>query len=99
MAHRLAPAATFDLDDIWLYIAKESGSLEIADKMIEAITERFWLISRHQHIGRGRDEDLRSGLRSFPVGKHVIIYRAEDEDVVILLVLRGSRDMETLFRT
>ena len=61
--------------------------------------ERFWLISRHQHIGRGRDEDLRSGLRSFPVGKHDIIYRAEDEDVVILLVLRGSRDMETLFRT
>ena len=45
MAHRLAPAATFDLDDIWLYIAKESGSLEIADKMIEAITERFCLIS------------------------------------------------------
>ena len=73
--HRLAPAATFDLDDIWIYIAKESGNLEVADKIIDAITERFWFISRHPHIGRGRDEDLRSGLRSFPVGKHLIRYR------------------------
>lgn len=98
MAHRLAPAATFDLDDIWFYAARESGSLEVADKMIDAITERFWLISRHPHIGRGRDDDWRAGLRSFPVGKYVIIYRTEDEDVVILRVLRGSRDIETLFR-
>ena len=67
--HRLAPAAGFDLDDIWVYVAKESGSFEIADKIVDAITERFWLISSHPHIGRGRDEDLRSGLRSFAVGK------------------------------
>ena len=97
--HRLAPAATFDLDDIWIYIAKESGNLEVADKIIDAITERFWLISRHPHIGRGRDEDLRSGLRSFPVGKHLILYRVEGEDVIILRVLRGSRNIETLFRS
>lgn len=97
--HRLAPAAGFDLDDIWVYVAKESGSFEIADKIVDAITERFWLISSHPHIGRGRDEDLRSGLRSFPVGKNVIIYRVEGEDVLILRVLRGSLDLEMLFRS
>ena len=97
--HRLAPAATFDLDDIWIYIANESSNLEVADKIIDAITERFWLISRHPHIGRGRDQDLRSGLRSFPVGKHLILCRVEGEDVIILRVLRGSRDIETLFRS
>lgn len=41
MAHRLAPEAGIDLDDIWLYTAKESGSLDIADKVVDSITERF----------------------------------------------------------
>ena len=30
MAHRVAPRAEADLDDIWFYVAKESGSIEIA---------------------------------------------------------------------
>jgi toxin ParE1/3/4 len=52
---------------------------------------------RHPNLGRARDEDLRPGLRSFPVGEYVILYRIEDEDVVILRVLRGSRNMAALF--
>jgi hypothetical protein len=31
MAHRRTPEAGFDLDDIWYYIANNSGSIEIAD--------------------------------------------------------------------
>lgn len=46
--------------------------------------------------GAPRDEDLRPGL-SFPVGEYVIIYRIEDEDVLILRVVRGSRNIEALF--
>jgi plasmid stabilization system protein ParE len=30
MAHRVAPRAAADLDDIWYYVAKESGSIEVA---------------------------------------------------------------------
>jgi plasmid stabilization system protein ParE len=41
MAHRLAPHAERDLDDIWLYIAKESGSIDTANRVIDTITERF----------------------------------------------------------
>jgi toxin ParE1/3/4 len=48
-------------------------------------------------IGRSRDRDLRPSLRSFPVGNYVIIYRLDDEDVLILRVLRGSRNIEALF--
>jgi hypothetical protein len=35
MAHRIAPSAETDLDDIWLYVAKESGSIEIANRLID----------------------------------------------------------------
>jgi hypothetical protein len=41
MAHRLAPRAETDLDEIWYYTAKESGSIEIANRLIDSITDRF----------------------------------------------------------
>jgi toxin ParE1/3/4 len=98
MAHRVAPGAEADLDSIWYYVAKESGSVEIADRLVDSIAERFYLLARYPHIGRHRDEDLRPGLRSFPVGEYVIIYRIEGEDVLILHVLRGSRDIDAVLR-
>lgn len=96
MGHRRAPQADSDLDDIWYYVASNSGSLDVADRFIESITDRFFLLARHPNIGRARDEDLRPGLRSFPVGEYIIIYRIEDEDVLILRVLRGSRNLPAL---
>jgi toxin ParE1/3/4 len=72
----LQPEAQADLDEIWLYVTHESGSVEIATRLIDAITERFWLLAQHPQIGRQRDHDLRPGLRSFPVGEYVIFYRS-----------------------
>ncbi len=97
MAHRVAPNVETELDDIWYYIAKESGNVEIADRLIDSITVRFFLLARHPNVGRRRDEDLRPGLRSFPVGEYVIIYRVEGEDVMILHVTHGGRDLQALF--
>jgi plasmid stabilization system protein ParE len=37
------------------------------------------------------------GLRNFPVGEYMILYRIEAEDVLILRVLRGSRDLPAFF--
>jgi toxin ParE1/3/4 len=96
MAHRVAPQAEAELDGIWYYVANESGSIEIADRLIDSITERFLLLSRNPRLGRRRDEELRPGLRSFPAGEYIILYRIEVEDVLILHVIRGSRNIEAL---
>jgi len=99
MAHRLSPEAESQLDAIWLHVAIESGSVESADRIIDEITDRFWLLARHPHIGRRRD-DLRSGLRSFAAGDYVILYRINDEDdVLILHVMHGAQDIPKLFRS
>ena len=95
--HRRSAQADSDLDGIWYYVASKSGSVPIADRLIDSITDRFLLLANHPSIGRARDEDLRPGLRSFPVGEYVIIYRIEGADVLILRVVRGSRNMEALF--
>jgi toxin ParE1/3/4 len=97
MADIRSPQADSDLDDIWYYVVTKSGSIEIADRLIDSITDRFLLLARHPIIGRARDEDLRHGLRSFPVGEYLIIYRIQDEDVLILRVLRGSQNITALF--
>jgi toxin ParE1/3/4 len=97
MAHRLAPAAEADLDEIWLYVAKESGGLEIANGLIDAITDRILAISRFPYIGRSREEDLGSAYRSLSVGEYVIVYQIEDGEVLVLRIVHGRRRLEALF--
>ena len=92
MTHKLSPAAKLDLDDIWLYIAMESNSVEFAEQTIANITARFYLLAHHPYIGRRRDEDLRPGMRSFPIDRHVIIYRVKNGEVLILRVIDGRRE-------
>jgi toxin ParE1/3/4 len=92
MAHRLAPQAETDLDDIAYYVFRETGSIEIAERLIDSITDRFALLGKYPHAGRRRD-DLRQGLRGFPVGRYVILYRVEGEDALILRVVHGRRDL------
>ncbi|MBZ5621281.1 MAG: type II toxin-antitoxin system RelE/ParE family toxin [Acidobacteriia bacterium] len=69
MGFRLLPEAEAELDEIWLYVARGSGSVEIANRVIDTITERFWLLAKYPQIGRRRDHELLPGLRSFPVAK------------------------------
>ena len=98
MTHRIAPTAEAELDDVWLYLARNSGSAETADRIVDAVTARFSLLANYPHIGRRRDYDLRQGLRSFAVGEYVIVYRADGPDVLILHVVRGSRNVRALLR-
>lgn len=97
MEHIRSPQADSDLDSIWYYVASQSGSVEIADRLIDSIAERFFILANYPNIGRRRDDDLRPGLRSFPVGEYLIIYLLRDEDVLILRVLHGSRNIKALF--
>lgn len=73
---RLSREAETELDAIWIRIARESDSIDIATRAVQSITERFWLLARYPYMGRRRDEDLRPGLRSFPADEYVIIRRA-----------------------
>ncbi|MGA9640436.1 MAG: type II toxin-antitoxin system RelE/ParE family toxin [Terriglobales bacterium] len=97
MSHRRSALADSDLDEIWYYVASRSGSTDAADRLIGSITDRFPLLASYPNLGRARNEDLRPGLRTFPVGDYIIFYRIEGEDVVILRVLRGSRNIAALF--
>lgn len=98
MAPILADAAVRDLEDIWHYLCLESGSEAVADRQIDALTDRFYLLACYPRLGRARDEELGRGRRSYAVGQYVIVYTVIASDVHILRVAHGKRDLRALLR-
>ena len=94
---RVASLAEQDLDNIWYRIATQSGSIEIANGVVESITETFSLFAGNPEAGTRRD-DIESGVRGFPVGKYLIYYRDTEGYVVISRVIHGMRDQGTAYR-
>jgi plasmid stabilization system protein ParE len=60
---RVFSDAESDLDEIFLYWAQRAG-LEAADRLIDSITERFWLLGEHPDAGRPM-EDGAKGVKCF----------------------------------
>jgi len=89
MPWRLSPLAERDLEEIWSYVA-EDASPDTADRLIDAIVDRFDLLAERPRMGRLRPE-FADNVRSFTVESHVIYYR-HDADVLIARVLHGRRD-------
>lgn len=97
MGYLLPPSVEAELDAIWLYVAKDSGSVEVADRLIEFIEAHFHTLAQYPYMGRRRHYDLGNETRSFPAGGYVIFYRPEEGDIRILHVVHGSRDLPALF--
>lgn len=96
---RLSPQAETDLDEIWEWVAIQSGTAKIATAVVSQIVEHLWTLARFPHVGRKRDTDLRPGLRSFTAGDYLILYRMDKRrGVLVLRVLHGARDIPALFK-
>ncbi len=70
MRYWLSELAEQDLRETWLHVAADA-SVERADRLLEAIGQRFELLAEHPRMGRRRPE-FGSDLRSFVVENHVI---------------------------
>jgi toxin ParE1/3/4 len=88
------PQAESDLDEIWLYIARDN--IETADNFLEQIEERCLSLSEFPHMGVSREE-LAPSLRSIAVGSYIIFYMPAVEGIVVVRVLQGMRDIESVF--
>ncbi len=71
--------------------------MDIATRLVDLITGRFVFLAGFPYAGRSRDRDFGVGMRSFPVGEYVIVYCVEGEDILILRVVHGKRQIEGLF--
>ncbi|MGH9583657.1 MAG: hypothetical protein ACRD4O_12035 [Bryobacteraceae bacterium] len=39
---RLSPESETEMDEVWMHVARESGSTELATRVVESITETMW---------------------------------------------------------
>ena len=98
MSHRIefSPEALGDLIDLYDYIALRDGD-ERALGYINRI-EKFCLgLSLFPDRGMRRD-DLRSGLRTLGFERRAVIaFQIAAEAVIILRILYGGRELQTVF--
>ena len=87
------PLAEADIFEIWDFIADDS--IEAADRWVDQLDEKFKLLATQAMLGRARDE-LESGVRSFPFGRHVIFYMPGDSGIDIVRVMHSARDIDAL---
>jgi len=59
MSYRLSSLAEQDLEEIWSYVA-EDASPTTADRLIDAIFERFELLVEQPRMGRNRPESAQA---------------------------------------
>ena len=89
MPYRLSSLAEQDLDEIWSYVAEDANPTT-ADRLMDAIVDRFELLAEQPRMGRLRPE-FGVGVRSFTVENHVIYYRHDEEVLIAQSAPRPSR--------
>ena len=88
------PEAIADLDEIWNYIA--SDNVTAADRVLDALHERFVLLSKNPEIGELQTMLADGKYRRFTYRNYVIYYRPVDEGIVLVRVLHGAGEHEHL---
>lgn len=90
-----SPAAQRDLNEISEVIARDKPAAALA--FIEKLRGQCQLLANRPEMGFRRDELART-LRVWPVGRWLIFYRQSEEDIEIVRVVHGARDLPRLFQ-
>lgn len=86
------PRAEQDLEDIYDYTVSEFGE-EQADLYTRSLFDTFQQLADTPGIARRRDE-VRKGLKSYPVKAHIVFFRESGSGVLIVRVLHQSMDFQ-----
>jgi toxin ParE1/3/4 len=92
---RLTTPAIQDIEEIADYIAQQSG-LEQSERFLSKLESKFSKIVTFPLLGRKRDEIL-TNIRTIPLDNYLILYIPIDNDIEILRIVSGYRDLSTLF--
>jgi plasmid stabilization system protein ParE len=91
--YELSPAAENDLFEIWSAIAEDS--VAVADRVEDELLRTLESLAGFPGQGHWR-RDLSVKLRFWSVWDYVIAYRPEPSPILIVGVLHGRRNPDTL---
>jgi plasmid stabilization system protein ParE len=92
----LSAGAELDLDEIWEYIAHDN--INAADRWIGKLFDAFEVIARNPGIGHTRQDLTDFPVLFWPVGAYLVLYRAQSEQIEIVAVTQGARDIPSFLR-
>jgi toxin ParE1/3/4 len=88
-----SPRARADLNEIWDYIAADN--IAAADRVAARFDSIFDLLAQRPRMGRLRDE-IAEGVRTFPAGNYLLLYRPTNDGIDVLRVIHGARDLGSI---
>ncbi len=97
---QLTNDAARDLEEIYDYIDRHDAP-DRADHVLEQIEKAFRSLSEHPHRGNTPKELLDIGLREYReifFKPYRIIYRVMGDNVYVLVIADGRRDMQALLQ-
>lgn len=89
--YALSPAAEADIDGIWDYTA-EHWSADQAERYTLDIRDACRDLAEGRKLGR--PVTVRQGYLKYRVESHVIYYRIEDAELIVMRILHTKMDAE-----
>jgi len=83
--------ARADLLDIWLEIASKNPAA--ADRLYDRLEARVKVLGEYPEIGTARS-DIAAEARMLVEGSYLVLYRIRADDVQIVRVLHGARNID-----
>ena len=90
----ISPTAIRDLEEISDYYAQRNVAAD--DRLLNEFSKKYRYLTQFPKIGRSY-ENLRSGMRGLQLDNYILFYQLLNDRIEIVRVLRGDRDLETLF--
>ena len=94
MQYVLAKEATQDLDEILDYFL--SRNIDAGERFIQEFNKKCKYLTQFPNIGRSY-ANLDPTLRGIPVDGYILFYRLFEDNVVIVRVISGYRDLKSVF--
>ena len=92
LAVRMSPRAESDLEEIWFYTFRQ-WSLEQADAYHRRIMKAVEGLASGCNVWQ--KSPARAGYWKYPVGRHVVFFRASEGFLDVIRILHEEMDMDT----
>ena len=89
---QFTPQAADDLFEIWSYIARDSHSVEAANRVEDAVYKACAFLAEGPLRGNTREDLTRLPLRSW-TAQAIIVYDPETDPLQIIRVLHDTRNI------
>jgi len=94
----LSPLASDDLEGILDYIATESRSQVVVEKVASDFVVALDKLAASPRIGWQRAHLTGRGFRWWRVHNYLLVYDPESSPLRVIRILHGARDLERIFK-